>query len=178
MAVDDELRWAMLERLASLGALDLSGIDAELARDRSTQGAVHAAKCRALLPEADAKAAAWQTLMTDTDALELRALRDRGGFLASRAERDHRRRSPRGTSTASPTPPSLRHGWIVARLALLAYPRTAVDGNTLALGEKLLAATISTPASAVRSSTPPTICAGPSPPANGSAHPMLDPHAT
>ncbi len=137
MAVDDELRWAMLERLASLGALDLSGIDAELARDRSTQGAVHAAKCRALLPEADAKAAAWQTLLTDTARSNYELYATAEGFWHPEQSAITGPFAARYFEGIADTA-SLRHGWIVGRLALLAYPRTAVDENTLALGEKLL----------------------------------------
>jgi aminopeptidase N len=137
MAVDDELRWAMLERLASLGALDLAGIEAELARDRSTQGSVHAAKCRALLPDGEAKAAAWQTLLADParSNYELYAIAE--GFWhpeQSAITGPYAARYFEGIADTA----SLRHGWIVGRLALLAYPRTAVDENTLALGEKLL----------------------------------------
>jgi aminopeptidase N len=137
MAVDNELRWAILERLASLGELDAAGIEAELARDRSTQGAVHAARCRALLPHAAAKAAAWQAMLTDTTRsnYELYAIAE--GFW-----------HPEQTAVTAPYSTRyferiadtawLRHGWIVGRLALLAYPRTAVDHATLARGDELL----------------------------------------
>jgi aminopeptidase N len=137
MVVDDELRWAILERLASLGELDAAGIDAELARDRSTQGAVHAARCRALLPHAAAKAAAWRAMLTDTTRsnYELYAIAE--GFWHPEQTAHTAPYTSRYFERIAATA-WLRHGWIVGRLALLAYPRTAVDHTTLSLGDELL----------------------------------------
>jgi aminopeptidase N len=137
VAVDDELRWAMLERLASLGAWDAGEIDSELARDRSTQGTLHAAKCRALLPDPAAKAAAWHTMLTDAGRSNDELYATAEGFWrpeqAAITAPFVSRYFERIADTAS-----LRSGWVVARLALLAYPRTAVDRATLDLGDALL----------------------------------------
>jgi aminopeptidase N len=62
LAIDAELRWALVTRLAALGALSEAGIDAELARDESTSGVVHAARARAVRPDPAAKQAAWALL--------------------------------------------------------------------------------------------------------------------
>ncbi len=62
LAVDTELRWALLRRLASRGAAGEAAIDAELARDATDAGERHAATCRAARPEAASKRATWQTL--------------------------------------------------------------------------------------------------------------------
>jgi aminopeptidase N len=62
-----ELRWAMLVRLAVLGALQAEEIDAECAMDLTTAGVEAGAAARASLPSAEAKAAAWAALMADDD---------------------------------------------------------------------------------------------------------------
>ncbi|MFB6439277.1 aminopeptidase N [Streptomyces sp. NPDC056411] len=64
--LDPELRWRILGRLATLGATPLdalrAAIDAELARDPSATGREGAARCRAALPDPEAKEAAWEAL--------------------------------------------------------------------------------------------------------------------
>ncbi len=68
LTIDTELRWAMLRRLASAGRAGDAGIDAELERDATNAGQRHAAACRAAIPDAAHKAAAWQ-LLTERDEL-------------------------------------------------------------------------------------------------------------
>ncbi|MBT2482198.1 aminopeptidase N [Streptomyces sp. ISL-94] len=63
--LDPELRWRILARLAVLGAVGERDIDAALAADPSATGEEGAARCRAALPSAEAKAAAWQRLFHD-----------------------------------------------------------------------------------------------------------------
>ena len=62
LAVDTELRWALLRRLASTGRAGDAQIDAELARDDTDAGRRHAASCRAAIPDAGHKATAWRLL--------------------------------------------------------------------------------------------------------------------
>ncbi len=59
LAVDTELRWHLLYRLASRGAAGPAEIDAELAKDATDAGARHAAACRAAIPDPPAKEEAW-----------------------------------------------------------------------------------------------------------------------
>ncbi|MFB6930010.1 ERAP1-like C-terminal domain-containing protein, partial [Streptomyces noursei] len=68
LAVDTELRWALLERLAATGRADEAEIAAELARDATSAGERHAATARAARPTAEAKAAAWASVV-ESDAL-------------------------------------------------------------------------------------------------------------
>ncbi|MFJ1754444.1 aminopeptidase N [Kitasatospora sp. NPDC088134] len=68
LAVDTELRWTLLTRLAATGRADEAAIEAELARDNTSSGQEHAATCRAARPTAEAKAAAWASVV-DSDAL-------------------------------------------------------------------------------------------------------------
>jgi aminopeptidase N len=65
--LDPDLRWQILARLCVLGAADAPAIEAELARDPSAAGERGAARCRASLPDEDAKEAAWE-LMFHSDA--------------------------------------------------------------------------------------------------------------
>jgi aminopeptidase N len=68
LAVDDELRWAIVQCLSALGAIDEAGIERELARDPSAAGQRYAARARALQPTAAAKAEAWR-LVVEEDTL-------------------------------------------------------------------------------------------------------------
>ncbi|MEV8591991.1 aminopeptidase N [Streptomyces sp. NPDC052012] len=65
--LDPELRWRVLGRLAVLGAVDEADIAAELDRDPSATGQEGAARCRAALPDADAKARAWDAMFHSDD---------------------------------------------------------------------------------------------------------------
>ncbi len=65
LVVDDELRWAMLQRLVIMGELGDQAIDAELARDNTATGIRHAQMVRAARPSAAAKAAAWDTALNN-----------------------------------------------------------------------------------------------------------------
>jgi aminopeptidase N len=65
LVLDADLRWQVLQRLVVLGAADPADIEAELARDRTAGGQEWAARCRASIPSAEAKARAWQLITTD-----------------------------------------------------------------------------------------------------------------
>ncbi|QNP73283.1 aminopeptidase N [Streptomyces roseirectus] len=65
--LDPDLRWRVLARLAVLGATDEAAIAGELARDPSATGEEGAARCRAALPDADAKERAWQAMFGSDD---------------------------------------------------------------------------------------------------------------
>jgi aminopeptidase N len=64
LTVDTELRWALLRRLVVRGAAGETEIAAELERDATAAGERHAAACRAAIPTAAAKAAAWRQITT------------------------------------------------------------------------------------------------------------------
>ena len=62
LSVDTDLRWSLLGRLVSRGMAGEAEIAAELARDATDAGERNAAACRAAVPNADAKLAAWESL--------------------------------------------------------------------------------------------------------------------
>ncbi|AEW94123.1 MULTISPECIES: aminopeptidase N [Streptomycetaceae] len=68
LVVDDELRWALLERLAATGRAGEKEIEAELARDATAAGQRHAATARAARPTPEAKAQAWASVV-ESDTL-------------------------------------------------------------------------------------------------------------
>ncbi|MET8698003.1 aminopeptidase N [Kitasatospora sp. NPDC004723] len=61
-ALDPDLRWRLLLRLCVLGAAGEPEIAAEFAADPSDTSEEGAARCRAALPDPEAKEAAWQAL--------------------------------------------------------------------------------------------------------------------
>jgi aminopeptidase N len=65
LPVDTELRWSLWQRLTATGRASDASIDAELTRDRTDSGRRHAAACRAAIPDAPHKEAAWQLLTSD-----------------------------------------------------------------------------------------------------------------
>jgi aminopeptidase N len=76
LALDTDLRWALLGRLAAHGRVGTAEIDAELERDNTAAGRRHAAAVRAALPDPAAKELAWTAVMEndDTHNAELSAI--------------------------------------------------------------------------------------------------------
>ncbi len=138
LVLDAELRWAVLTRLAQLGELDPSEIDAEAQADHSSQGAVHAARCRAALPDATAKRAAWQVVVGDAERPNYELYATAEGFWQPEQRQLTAPYVERYAAEIGATA-AFRSGWVVARLALLAYPWCVVSPNTLAATERLLA---------------------------------------
>ena len=66
LTIDADLRWTLLTALARIGVAGDDRIDTELARDNTISGQERAAAARAIRPDADAKAAAWQAVAVDT----------------------------------------------------------------------------------------------------------------
>jgi aminopeptidase N len=62
LRLDQDTRWLVVHRLAGIGAADSGMIDREHARDRSASGDLAAARARAALPDAEAKADAWRRM--------------------------------------------------------------------------------------------------------------------
>ncbi|MFF9685699.1 aminopeptidase N [Streptomyces sp. NPDC014623] len=81
LAVDTELRWAFVQRLAATGLIDEEEIAAEYERDRTAAGERHAASARAAQPSEEAKAEAWASVV-ESDKLP-NSLQDSviGGFV-------------------------------------------------------------------------------------------------
>lgn len=81
LAVDTELRWAFVQRLAAVGVFDEEEIAAEYERDRTAAGERHAGAARSARPTEEAKAEAWAEVV-ESDKLP-NALQEAviGGFV-------------------------------------------------------------------------------------------------
>jgi aminopeptidase N len=65
LEIDTEMRWVLLDALVVGGAAGEPEIAAELARDDTSSGRVHAAAARAAIPTPEAKAAAWRQIVDE-----------------------------------------------------------------------------------------------------------------
>ncbi|MER5766888.1 aminopeptidase N [Streptomyces sp. NPDC001985] len=143
--LDPELRWRILHRLAVLGATDERAIAAELELDPSATGREGAARCRAALPDPEAKAAAWELLFgSDTLSNYLFTATAQGFWQPEQAElvREYIPRFyPAAVELAARRGPALADA-----AARHAFPLHAVDAETLALGERCLRDTEMIPA--------------------------------
>ncbi|GGX63837.1 aminopeptidase N [Streptomyces anandii] len=146
--LDPELRWRVLARLAVLGATDEAAISAELERDPSATGREGAARCRAALPDPDAKRAAWEAMFTDDESADLSnylfAATAQGFWQPEQADlvRDY---VPRYYEAAVAV--AARRGPAIARAAgHWAFPAHAVDAGHLSLGQACLSDGDPTPA--------------------------------
>lgn len=146
--LDPELRWRILGRLATLGAAPTgelrTAIDAELTRDPGATGREGAARCRAALPDPDAKQAAWDALFTNDETGEKPALSNylflatAGGFWAPEQHELLRPYVAR-YFTEVPALAAARGPALAAAAGRQAFPATFVEDETLRLGEACLA---------------------------------------
>jgi aminopeptidase N len=137
LAMDADLRWAVLYRLVVLGEAGAGDIDAEGERDRSAQGAEQAARCRAALPDPAAKAAAWQAVTGDSTRSNRLAVATAAGFW--QPEQGELGRSYVERYFADmPELAARRTPQVFQQLAAAAYPQYAVAPVTLLLADRLL----------------------------------------
>ncbi|MFC5907277.1 aminopeptidase N [Streptacidiphilus monticola] len=137
--LDPDLRWQLLLRLTVLGGAGESEIAAELARDPSTTSEEGAARCRAALPTAEAKEAAWQAMFHGELSNYLLGATAQGFWQPEQAELVHPF-VPRFFADAVPA--ADRRGPAVARLlARNGFPSQAAEPATVAAAEECLART-------------------------------------
>ncbi|MDC0770026.1 aminopeptidase N [Streptomyces sp. HD] len=138
--LDPELRWRVLGRLAVLGAVDEAAIAAELERDPSATGQEGAARCRAALPDEEAKARAWAAMFATDDSTDLSNYlftATAQGFWQPEQADLVRQYVPRYYADAVAV--AARRGPAIADAAgRWAFPAHAVDADTLRLGEDCL----------------------------------------
>ncbi|MGW0764997.1 aminopeptidase N [Streptomyces sp. NPDC002676] len=135
--LDPELRWRILARLAVLGATDEAAIAAELERDPSATGQEGAARCRAALPDPEAKAAAWEAMFSRDDLSNYLFTATAQGFWQPEQAELVRQYVPRYYQDVVAL--AARRGPAIAQAAgRTAFPRHAVDAEHLALGEACL----------------------------------------
>ena len=138
LAVDADLRWLIVYRLAVLGVAGADVIDGELARDRSASGEQWAARCRAARPDPEAKETAWTAIVRDTSLSNRLAELTASGFwqpeqlelLEPYAERYF---------TDMPEMMRNRGGMSAEHIASVAYPSVVVSERTRRRAADLLA---------------------------------------
>jgi aminopeptidase N len=145
-ALDPELRWRLLHRLAILGATSETEIAAEAERDPSATGEEGAARCRAALPDAAAKAAAWEAMYDPADRLSnyLFTATAQGFWHAEQRELLAPYAARYFTDAAAM---AARRGHALAMAATrYGFPVPFTDAATLRLGEECLTDEALTPA--------------------------------
>jgi aminopeptidase N len=138
LELDAEPQWAALRRLAAAGQADDARIDAELARDPSDAGRRNAAACRAAIPDAGHKEAAWRLLASETTGPETVAA-VAGGF----TQPEHADLLAPYAARYLAEMPNLwrtRSGHMRVRLANVLFPYPAVTPEFLAQIDGFLAA--------------------------------------
>ncbi|HUZ22950.1 MAG TPA: aminopeptidase N [Streptosporangiaceae bacterium] len=139
LTVDTELRWALLQRLATTGRAGDAEIDAELDRDDTDEGRRFALACRAAIPDNAHKAEAWR-LLAESDELGADGISQVArGF----GQPEHARLLARYTDryfAALPAIWSSRTDMIKARLGKVLFPYTAASPALLAQIDAFLAA--------------------------------------
>ncbi|WP_422773694.1 aminopeptidase N [Plantactinospora sp. WMMC1484] len=138
LAVDAELRWAVLRRLAVLGAVGEPEIAAEEADDGSASGAERAATCRAALSDGVAKERSWRLLVGET-GLSNRLLEATAAGFWQPEQAELTESYVERFFAEMPVAASRRTPWVADRVAGLAYPRYAVAARTRDLAAALLA---------------------------------------
>ncbi|TPQ18675.1 aminopeptidase N [Streptomyces sporangiiformans] len=143
--LDPELRWRILGRLAILGAIDDSVIEAELVQDPSATGQEGAARCRAALPDPEAKRQAWDDMFATDDLSNYLFTATAQGFWQPEQADLVRDFVPRYFKDAVAL--AARRGPAIAEAAgRWAFPVYAVSAQTLRLGEECLRDADPTPA--------------------------------
>ncbi|WP_333763846.1 aminopeptidase N [Streptomyces sp. IBSBF 2390] len=143
--LDPELRWRVLARLAVLGATDEAAIAAELDRDPSATGQEGAARCRAALPDPEAKRAAWEAMFTGDSLSNYLFTATAQGFWKPEQAELVREYVPRFYEDVVPV--AARRGPAIAVAAgRFAFPAHAVDADHVRLGEACLRDADLTPA--------------------------------
>ncbi|MBQ1095775.1 aminopeptidase N [Streptomyces sp. b94] len=135
--LDPELRWRILTRLSVLGAADERAITAELERDPSATGQEGAARCRAALPDPEAKSRAWEAMFATDDLSNYLFTATAQGFWQPEQADLVRDYVPRYYAEAVAV--AARRGPAIADAAgRWAFPAHAVDADNLRLGQDCL----------------------------------------
>jgi aminopeptidase N len=138
IALDLDLRWRVLIRLATLGAVDLAELDRQLEAEPTAVARVGHAGARASLPTVEAKEWAWSCFTGEVDLpnyeLEAVAL---GFWRGAQSELT----TPYVERYFADLPGTVhrRSGWVLADAAEHFFPRTSLTRETLGRAEALIA---------------------------------------
>jgi aminopeptidase N len=135
VALDPELRWAVVRRLAELGGLDAPGIEAERLRDGTADGDLGAATALAARPTAEAKSSAWAAMTEDPD-VSVRRFRALAAGLWSLSQRELV--APYIAAYAAVAPSLARRGSAFAEAVGRAFPALPLTAEELELTREAL----------------------------------------
>jgi aminopeptidase N len=127
---DLDLRWRILVRLSSLGAVDRAELDEWLEKERTTQAAVFHVQALSAIPDAEAKEFAWSHFTGERKASNYDIEAAGRGMWRPGQERltggyvDRYFDELPGTA-------GIRSGWVLADAAREFFPRLAVDRRTV-----------------------------------------------
>jgi aminopeptidase N len=144
--LDSRLRWQILLRLTVLGAASRAEIEHDADRDATAAGQLSAARCRAALPDDDAKQAAWAAMLSGAlSGYELTATAqgfwqaDQAELLAGYVPRYFAALAETAAAgTGGGTVPPGAAG-LVRTLCRHGFPHHAADAATVRTGELCLA---------------------------------------
>ena len=138
LAVDTDLRWSLLQSLVAAGRADDAAIETEFAADSTATGKRHRALARAARPSAEAKAEAWDQMVTNDDLPNALLEATLGGFSQAGQEdllRPYRDRyfAALDDLWASRTPE------MAQSITMLLYPFLLIEDDTVAAADAYLA---------------------------------------
>jgi aminopeptidase N len=129
------LRWTVVHRLAELGGLDESEIEAERLRDGTAAGELGALTALAARPTASSKAAAW-TAMTEDPDISVRRFRALAAGLWSLSQRELI--TPYVTAYFTVAPHLARRGSAFAAAVGRSFPAVPLAADELKLVHEAL----------------------------------------
>jgi aminopeptidase N len=135
LALDPSLRWTVVHRLAELGGLDESEIEAERLRDGTAAGELGALTALAARPTASSKAAAW-TAMTEDPDISVRRFRALAAGLWSLSQRELI--TPYVTAYFTVAPHLARRGSAFAAAVGRSFPAVPLAADELKLVHEAL----------------------------------------
>ncbi|MFC6152411.1 aminopeptidase N [Nocardioides yefusunii] len=137
VVLDSDVAWAVRVRLAVLGATDVAELDEALAADPSAKARVEYTRARASLPEAEAKAWAWQRFTGEVDVpnYELEAA---GLGMWRSGQEELTAEYADAFLDLLPSAASVHAGWVLGTALRSFYPHTALTAEFLSAAEAAL----------------------------------------
>jgi aminopeptidase N len=138
LSLDLDLRWRVLVRLATLGAVDKSELRARLDDEPTTKAAVEHVRAVTSLPDPEAKAFAWAHFSGEVSASNYQ-IEAAGAGMWRRGQEDVTRPFVGRYFTEVLSLADVHSGWVLADAARDFFPRLSLDEPTLRAAEAAIA---------------------------------------
>jgi aminopeptidase N len=139
LTLDPELIWVLVERISALSG-DVREIERAEATDPSAAGQEHAARARAARPDPAAKERAWRLLTRPSSASAYQLYATAEGFFLPH-QSDLTASYAHRYFDEFPSTAAFREGWVLGRVATLAFPVTLATAEVLEHADETLART-------------------------------------